>query len=355
MNTRYEPLHLKYRPKRLDDLIGQPVVTRSLRNAINGRLPNALLFSGVRGTGKTTAARILAASLNCSSTNAPTLTPCGECHSCRGIWNGSSLDVLEVDAAAHNGVDDIRELIQNCQLSTMSGRFRIIILDECHQLTKAAQNAFLKTLEAPPASVVFVLATTEPTKLLDTIISRCIHLRFKRIVTDDLSDRLSKIAALENLTVTRDAVTLLAQSCDGSLREALQLLDQFGGDDITVQGIREALGLPKADLIQQLVAAILAANYAECLDLIKAVLVSSTAEQVVAQLTLVFRDLYLLSLDQNANGLRSGLDLSSLVGFEPELLEVLLSVIRQKTALTLPNPEVWLEVLVLDLARVMGF
>jgi DNA polymerase-3 subunit gamma/tau len=318
-------------------------------------LPNALLFSGVRGTGKTTAARILAASLNCSSTNAPTLTPCGECHSCRGIWNGSSLDVLEVDAAAHNGVDDIRELIQNCQLSTMSGRFRIIILDECHQLTKAAQNAFLKTLEAPPASVVFVLATTEPTKLLDTIISRCIHLRFKRIVTDDLSDRLSKIAALENLTVTRDAVTLLAQSCDGSLREALQLLDQFGGDDITVQGIREALGLPKADLIQQLVAAILAANYAECLDLIKAVLVSSTAEQVVAQLTLVFRDLYLLSLDQNANGLRSGLDLSSLVGFEPELLEVLLSVIRQKTALTLPNPEVWLEVLVLDLARVMGF
>jgi DNA polymerase-3 subunit gamma/tau len=222
-------------------------------------------------------------------------------------------------------------------------------------LSKAAQNAFLKTLEAPPTSVVFVLATTEPTKLLDTIISRCIHLRFKRIGIDHLGDRLSKIAALENLAVSHDAVTLLAQSCDGSLREALQLLDQFAGDDITLEGIREALGLPRADLMQKLVGAILAANYAECLDLIKAVLVSSTAEQVVAQLTLVFRDLYLLSLDQNANGLRNGLDLSSLVGFEPELLEVLLSVIRQKTALTLPNPEVWLEVLVLDLARVMGF
>jgi DNA polymerase-3 subunit gamma/tau len=356
MNIRYEPLHLKYRPKRLDDLIGQPTVSRALKNAINGRLPNAFLFSGVRGTGKTTAARVLAASLNCSSSNAPTLNPCGECHSCRGIWNGSSLDVLEVDAAAHNGVDDVRELIQNCQLSTMSGRFRIIILDECHQLSKAAQNAFLKTLEAPPASVVFVLATTEPTKLLDTIISRCIHLRFKRIGIDDLSDRLSKIAALENLAVSREAVTLLAQSCDGSLREALQLLDQFGGDDITVEGIREALGLPRAALMQKLVGAILAASYAESVDLIKAVLVSSTAEQVVAQLTLVFRDLYLLSLDQNASGLRSGLDLSHFIdGLEPETLEVILSVLRQKSALSLPSPDVWLEITVLDLARVMGF
>lgn len=356
MNTRYEPLHLKYRPKRLDDLIGQPVVTRALRNAINSKLPNAFLFSGLRGSGKTTAARVLAASLNCSSINAPTLTPCGECHSCRGIWNGSSLDVLEVDAAVHNGVDEIRELIQNCQLSTFAGRFKIIILDECHQLTKAGQNAFLKTLESPPPSVVFVLATTEPNKLLDTIISRCIHLRFKAIGTDDLCDRLSKIAALENLTVSHDAVTLLAQSCDGSLREALQLLDQFAGDDITLEGIREALGLPRADLMQKLVGAILAANYAECLDLIKAVLVTATPEQVLAQLTLVFRDLYLLSLDQNAIGLRSGIELRKLAtSLYPETAEILLSILRQKSALTLPNPEVWLEVIVLDLARVMGF
>ncbi len=356
LNKRYEPLHLKYRPKRLDDLIGQPTVTRALRNAINGKLPNAFLFSGVRGTGKTTAARILAASLNCSRSDAPTLTPCGECHSCRGIWNGSSLDVMEIDAAAHNGVDDIRELIQNCQLSTISGRYRVIILDECHQLSKQSQNAFLKTLEAPPTSVVFILATTEPNKLLETIISRCIHLRFKAIRTDDLCDRLSKIAALENLSVSREAVTLLAQSCDGSLREALQLLDQFAGDDITLEGIREALGLPRADLMQKLVDAILTADYAESLDLIKAVLLTSTAEQVISQLTLVFRDLYLLSLDQNASGLRSGLDLSnSARDLEPEMLEVLLSVLRQKSALTLPNPEVWLEVTVLDLARVMGF
>jgi DNA polymerase-3 subunit gamma/tau len=356
LNKRYEPLHLKYRPKRLDDLIGQATVNRALRNAINGRLPNAFLFSGVRGTGKTTAARILAASLNCSSSDAPTLTPCGECHSCRGIWNGSSLDVMEIDAAAHNGVDDIRQLIQNCQLSTISGRYRVIVLDECHQLSKQGQNAFLKTLESPPKSVVFILATTEPNKLLDTIISRCIHLRFKGIRTEDLCDRLSKIAALENLTVSREAVTLLAQSCDGSLREALQLLDQFGGDDITIDAIREALGLPRTDLMQKLVGAILTADYAECLDLIKAVLLTSTPEQTLSQLTIAFRDLYLLSLDQDASGLRSGLVKRNFVeGLEPETLEVLLSVLRQKSALSLPNPELWLEVTVLDLARVMGF
>lgn len=356
LNRRYEPLHLKYRPKRLDDLIGQPTVSRALKNAINGRLPNAFLFSGVRGTGKTTAARILAASLNCSSSDAPTLTPCGECHSCRGIWNGSSLDVMEIDAAAHNGVDDIRELIQNCQLSTISGRYRVVILDECHQLSKQSQNAFLKTLESPPASVVFVLATTEPNKMLDTIISRCIHLRFKRIGSDDLCDRLSKIAALENLSVTADAVTLLAVSCDGSLREALQLLDQFAGNDITIDGIREALLLPRAELMQKLVDAILTANYGECLDLIKALLLGSTPEIILNQLTLAFRDIYLLSLDQNAIGLRSGIELRELAaGVDPETAEILLSILRQKSALTLPNPEVWLEVTVLDLARVMGF
>jgi DNA polymerase-3 subunit gamma/tau len=262
---------------------------------------------------------------------------------------------MEIDAAAHNGVDDIRELIGNCQLSTMNGRYRVIILDECHQLSRQSQNAFLKTLESPPPSIVFVLATTEVNKLLDTIVSRCIHLRFKGIRTEDLCERLSKIAALENLSVSRDAVTLLATSCDGSLREALQLLDQFGGDDITIDGIREALGLPRADLMQKLVGAIIAANYSECLDLIKAVLLTSTPEQIQSQLTLVFRDLYLLSLERHA-GLRSGLDLSNYArDLEPETLEVILSVLRQKSALTLPSPEVWLEVTVLDLARVMGF
>jgi DNA polymerase-3 subunit gamma/tau len=359
LNKRYEPLHLKYRPKRLDDLIGQPIVSRALRNAIGGRIPNAFLFSGIRGTGKTTAARIVAASLNCSQTDAPTVTPCGECLNCRGIWNGSSLDVMEIDAAAHNGVDDIRELIQNCQLSTISGRFRVVILDECQQLSKQSQNAFLKTLEAPPASVVFVLATTEPNKLLDTIISRCIHLRFKRIRTEDLSDRLAYIAAQENLTVSRDAVTLLAQSCDGSLREALQLLDQLAGEDITVEGIRTALGLPAAELMLKIVNAIMTPIYSECIALVKQGLEVSTPEQLLNQLTLIFRDLYLLSLDQNANDLRSGLDVKDLIpvadGLDPETVEILLNILRQKSALTLPNPEVWLEIVLLDLARTMGF
>jgi DNA polymerase-3 subunit gamma/tau len=266
---------------------------------------------------------------------------------------------MEIDAAAHNGVDDIRELIQNCQLSTISGRFRVVILDECHQLSKQSQNAFLKTLEAPPASVVFVLATTEPNKLLDTIISRCIHLRFKRIRTEDLSDRLAYIAALENLTVSRDAVTLLAQSCDGSLREALQLLDQLGGEDITVEGIRTALGLPAAELMLRIVNAIMTPIYSECIALVKQGLEVSTPEQLLNQLTLIFRDLYLLSLDQNANDLRSGLDVKDLIpvadGLDPETAEILLNILRQKSALTLPNPEVWLEIVLLDLARTMGF
>lgn len=359
MNNRYEPLHLKYRPKRLDDLIGQPNVSRALKNAINGKLPNAFLFSGVRGTGKTTAARILAASLNCQSFDKPTLNPCGDCHSCRGVWNGSSLDVQEIDAAAHNGVDDVRELIQNCQLSTISGRYRVVILDECHQLTKQSQNAFLKTLESPPRSVVFILATTEPNKLLDTIISRCIHLRFKAIQTEELSDRLSKIVALESLDISRESVTLLASNCDGSLREALQLLDQFGGGDITVEDIREALLIPKAELMLKLILAVVSANYAECLDLIKAILVGATAESLIKQLTLLLRDIYLLKLDPEATYLKSGLNSQDLMNLIEDIsadsIEILLSQLRQKATLVLSDKEVLVEIIVLDLARVMGF
>jgi DNA polymerase-3 subunit gamma/tau len=170
---------------------------------------------------------------------------------------------------------------------------------------------------------------------------------------------LAYIAALENLTVSRDAVTLLAQSCDGSLREALQLLDQLGGEDITVEGIRTALGLPAAELMLRIVNAIMTPIYSECIALVKQGLEVSTPEQLLNQLTLIFRDLYLLSLDQNANDLRSGLDVKDLIpvadGLDPETAEILLNILRQKSALTLPNPEVWLEIVLLDLARTMGF
>ena len=199
------------------------------------------------------------------------------------------------------------------------------------------------------------LATTEPNKLLDTIISRCIHLRFKGVRTEDLCDRLAKIGALENLTVTREAVTLLAQTSDGSLREAVQLLDQLAGDDISIDGIRDALILPKGELMQKLVDVILTANYAEYLDLIKTLLLGSTPEIILNQLTLAFRDLYLLSLDPKTNGLRIGMDGLREHGVDPETAEILLSILRQKSSLAMPNPEVWLEITILDLARVMGF
>ncbi|MFQ3585703.1 MAG: DNA polymerase III subunit gamma/tau, partial [Cyanobacteriota bacterium] len=225
-SNAYEPLHLKYRPQRFADVVGQAAVVQTLANAIRlGRIAPAYLFCGPRGTGKTSSARILAKSLNCE--RGPTADPCQVCSQCRAITGGSSLDVIEIDAASNTGVDNIRELIERAQFAPVSSRYKVYVIDECHMLSNAAFNALLKTLEEPPAHVVFVLATTDPQRVLPTVISRCQRFDYRRIPLRDMVDHLAKIATQEGIPITPEALQLVAQLSQGGLRDAESLLDQL--------------------------------------------------------------------------------------------------------------------------------
>jgi DNA polymerase-3 subunit gamma/tau len=224
--TRHEPLHLKYRPQSLNELVGQDAVTRTLTNAIeHSRLSHAYLFTGPRGTGKTSSARILAKSLNCIAFDKPTAKPCQKCTNCLEITNSTSPAVFEIDAASNNSVEDARILIERAPLVAVGGRFKIYIIDECHMLSKEAFNALLKTLEEPPNNVVFVLATTEEHKVLPTIISRCQRLMFRLINQESLTTHLEEIAQKENINISKEALEFIARRSGGGLRDALSLLE----------------------------------------------------------------------------------------------------------------------------------
>jgi DNA polymerase III subunit gamma/tau len=225
----YEPLHHKYRPKSFAELVGQEAIATTLTNAIGtSKIAPAYLFTGPRGTGKTSSARILAKSLNCLKSDKPTAEPCGVCELCQGITKGYALDVIEIDAASNTGVDNIRELIEKAQFAPVQCRYKVYVIDECHMLSTQAFNALLKTLEEPPRHVVFVLATTDPQRVLPTIISRCQRFDFRRIQLEAMVKHLSAIASKENIHISADAVTLVAQLAQGGLRDAESLLDQLG-------------------------------------------------------------------------------------------------------------------------------
>ncbi|NEQ79625.1 MAG: DNA polymerase III subunit gamma/tau [Moorea sp. SIO2I5] len=249
----YEPLHHKYRPQRFADLVGQDAIAKTLTNAIESeRIAPAYLFTGPRGTGKTSSARILAKSLNCLKTNLPTPFPCGECHVCREIAGGLALDVTEMDAASHTGVDNIREIIERAQFAPVQCRYKVYVIDECHMLSTAAFNSLLKTLEEPPERVVFILATTDPQRVLPTIISRCQRFDFRRIPLDAMVSHLKDIAVKENITITPDALTLVAQVAQGGLRDAESLLDQLSllDEQVTVEQVWDLVGaVPEQDLL----------------------------------------------------------------------------------------------------------
>jgi DNA polymerase III subunit gamma/tau len=254
----YQVIARKWRPQTFSDLVGQSHVTSTLANAIkNDRVAHAYIFSGARGVGKTTAARILAKAMNCAK--GPTAEPCGECDSCREIAAGTSLDVIEIDAASNRGIDQIRELREMVRYAPAASRSKVVILDEAHMLTGEASNALLKTLEEPPDRVIFVMATTQPEDLGDTIRSRSQHFHFRALTFAEITGRLEEIAARENLKIEAGALAVIARMAEGSLRDALSLLEQaraYCGDVIADKEVRELLGVVPEDALNELVEAI---------------------------------------------------------------------------------------------------
>lgn len=264
----------KRRPQSFREVIGQRHVTETLANAIRtGRVAHAYIFSGARGVGKTTTARILAKALNCIK--GPTPEPCNECDSCREIAAGTSLDVIEIDAASNRGIDQIRELREMVRYAPASARYKVVILDEAHMLTDEASNALLKTLEEPPDKVIFVLATTQPEDLVDTIRSRAQHFHFRALSFQEIVDALGQIAAKEGLQIESGATAVMARAAEGSLRDALSLLEQaiaYCGTTITDAPVRELLGVVPEELLDSLVEAIEARSAERVLALVHAFL-----------------------------------------------------------------------------------
>ncbi|PYQ44734.1 MAG: DNA polymerase III subunit gamma/tau [Acidobacteria bacterium] len=251
----YTVLARKYRPQRFSEVIGQEHVTRTLQNAIaQGRSAHGYIFSGHRGIGKTTVARILAAALNCRSKDHPVPEPCGVCESCVEIRAGNSVDVIEIDAATNRGIDEIRELREAARYRPARDRFKIYILDEAHQITDAAFNALLKTLEEPPDHIVFMLATTQPEDIPQTIRSRCQHFSFRAVKFDDIVHQLRDLLTREKIEADDDALALLAEAGDGSMRDALSILDQAiasSTDKVTADSVRNLVGAAPAHILEQ--------------------------------------------------------------------------------------------------------
>jgi len=256
----YTVLARKYRPQKFSEVIGQEHVTRTLQNALEqGRTAHGYIFSGHRGIGKTTVARILAAALNCRSSDKPVAEPCGICESCTEIRAGNAVDVIEIDAATNRGIDEIRELREAARYKPARDRFKIYILDEAHQITDAAFNALLKTLEEPPDHIVFMLATTQPEDIPQTIRSRCQHFSFRAVKFDDIVGQLRDLVGREKIEADDDALALLAEAGDGSMRDALSILDQAIASSVgrlTADSVRDLVGAAPAHILEEVMQAI---------------------------------------------------------------------------------------------------
>ena len=272
----YQVLARKYRPQKFSEVIGQEHVTRTLKNAIEqGRTAHGYIFSGHRGIGKTTIARILAMALNCRSSDKPVPEPCGVCDSCVEIRAGNSVDVIEIDAATNRGIDEIRELREAARYRPARDRFKIYILDEAHQITDAAFNALLKTLEEPPAHVVFMLATTQPQDIPQTIRSRCQHFSFRAVRFEDILGQLRDIASREKIEADEEALALLAEAGDGSMRDALSILDQAiacCGGRLTAEIVRQLVGTAPSSVLEEVMLAVAQSSSDQVLRLVDALI-----------------------------------------------------------------------------------
>jgi len=297
----YQVLARKWRPQQFDDVIGQPAVTRTLANAIkSGRIAQSFVFAGPRGVGKTTTARILARALNCEK--GPTAEPCGACDACREITEGRDIDVMEMDAATHTQIDNVREvIIQGLSIMPVRNRYKVFIIDEVHQLSNHSFNALLKSIEEPPPHVVFMMATTELSKIPETVLSRSQVFEFKTISSRQIADQLRRIADAERISVDDSALLLVARAAEGSMRDAQSAFDQviaFAGQKVSVDDVATVLGLVGRDLVLDIVTAVADETPAAAFELSgRAVELGYDLRSVVRELSRVVRDLLVLSVD----------------------------------------------------------
>lgn len=359
-----EQLALKYRPKTLDELVGQESIKRALINAINNaKLGHTVLFSGIRGTGKTSTARILAASVNCLNSEKPTINPCGKCRSCKGITTGTDMDVIEKDIADDPSVDGVRDISQNI-LSSPISRKRIYILDEVHQWSKSAQGAALKLLEEPPLHALFILCTTDPHKLLDTIRSRCIQFPFKAIGREAISSHLKSIIEVEGIVIDDDAIRLLVNLSGGSLRDCLSLLDRVRLETppITSVKIYEAVNAIPENLIMDLIEVIINGDITKALEKVELI----TAEEGFSPQEVANKSLSLLT---EIYKLKAGYPSQKLIisnkeratklanNLEQFILNALIQTLNEaqkNIQYTGEKQQIWLEVAVLNLMMEIG-
>ena len=303
MSKNYIPLYRKYRPQTLDKLVGQEHVKKTLTSAIElGRIAHAYLFTGPRGTGKTSTARILAKSLNCK--NGPTIHPCGECESCRDITNTVPIDVIEIDAASNRKVEDTQNILEKIQYVPVHGKYKIYIIDEVHMLTNHAFNALLKTLEEPPENVIFILATTEVHKVLDTIKSRCQRFDFRRITTDDIVKHLRYISDNEKINITDDALFTIAKNSAGGMRDSISLLDQLSllgaAKQITSDDVNAILGRISFDVLNNLSEKIISSSPNEAIEILNGIYNSGNEPlQILTNLSEYFKNLLVVKNCQN--------------------------------------------------------
>jgi DNA polymerase III subunit gamma/tau len=360
----YIPLHHKYRPQTFADLVGQEAIATTLTNALRlEKIAPAYLFTGPRGTGKTSSARILAKSLNCMASQVPTAQPCGKCEVCSSIASSAALDIIEIDAASNTGVDNIRELIERAQYAPVQCRYKVYIIDECHMLTTSAFNSLLKTLEEPPDRVVFVLATTDPQRVLPTIISRCQRFDYRRIPVAAMVSHLTEIAKIEQIEIAPASVQLVAQIAQGGLRDAESLLDRLSllDGEITPDRVYDAIGsVPERDLID-ILKAIAAADPEGLLDRVRTILERGKEPLTVLQnLAGCYRDLTIAKTAPKRPDLvaltgetwtdlvkiAQGWELSWILAGQQHLKE---SEIQLKHT---TQPQLWLEIAVLGLLSV---
>lgn len=298
MSENYVPLYRKYRPQTLDTLVGQEHIKKTLTSAIElGKIAHAFLFTGPRGTGKTSTARILAKSLNC--VNGPTLHPCGECESCKDITNSVPIDVIEIDAASNRKVEDTQNILEKIQYVPVYGKYKIYIIDEVHMLTNHAFNALLKTLEEPPENVIFILATTEVHKVLDTIKSRCQRFDFRRITTEDIVKHLRFISDEEKINISDDALFTIAKNSAGGMRDSISLLDQLSllgvSKEITSDDVNSILGRISFDVLSKLSEKIISSSPNEAIEIINEIYNSGNEPlQILTNLSEYFKNLLIV-------------------------------------------------------------